>query len=93
MTRLKVVTQLSFESGMERAAVIRSNVHRAPVTNLQVMTNLNFVIKRSRGICGFTLHIPITNVQVMTAFNFVIPSAAEFPAGRKFGKARDLQFF
>jgi hypothetical protein len=113
MTKFKVVTQLSFEIGMERPAVLRSNVHsdhqvmttegsavslneqqiptlHIPVTNLEVMTILNFVNPSAAEGPAVplnqpqipALHIPVANLEVMTTLNFVIPS-----------KARDLQFF
>jgi hypothetical protein len=76
MTKFKVVTQLSFEIGMERPAVLRSNVH----SDHQVMTTEGSAVSLNEQQIP-TLHIPVTNLEVMTTLNFVIPS-----------KARDLQF-
>ena len=82
MTKFKVVTQLSFEIGMERPAVLRSNVH----SDHQVMTTEGSAVSLNEQQIP-TLHIPVTNLEVMTTLNFVIPpapacrgSAAEGPA-------------
>jgi hypothetical protein len=77
MTKFKAATQFLFAIRMERLEASRQlpTLH-IPVTNLQVMTTLNFVIPSVaegpavplKSAANTHLNIPVTNLQVMTTF-------------------------